>query len=150
MEQSVCDSLGAFGALTNSPLIAAIDLGLLAALILFSCGLAAVPRGMLRLWRQGTTVFDRCPRWWPYSARSWKGWVRSLPIGCLGALFLWLAGWMVLAGRSRITDGIAIVAWSGLVICIFTMATVMLWNRPKFVVPPTRREEPGFLQDRTR
>lgn len=131
-------------------MIAAVDLPYLAALILFSLGLAATPRVVLRLWRHETESFDRCPRWWPYGHRSWKGWVRAIPVNSVGAFFLLVAGWMVPIGRSTLSDAVAVVAGCGLLICSFAFLTVMLWNRPQLVVPPNRRREPGLLRDPSR
>jgi hypothetical protein len=103
--------------------------------------------GALLLWRGRTDVFDRPPGAWPYSETLWKGWVRSLVVQCLiitSAIGLIL--YSIWGPSDKSTARVVFVV--GLVVAGLAFAlgmTAIYWNRPKFVVPPHLRSEPGAV-----
>lgn len=108
-----------------------------------------------RFWRNARSVpaWIGVPGWWPLGGALWRGTVRSCAVwvsmGSLAALLLVMAevgGWRgrptaieSLTGALVTTLSVAILVLLGL------MATVVLFNRPRFVVPPHLRSEPSAL-----
>jgi len=120
-------------------------------MVVFSVGVvAALPR-VRPLWRHETTFYDQTPSWWQWSDGAWKGWVRAMPVGALAAAMMVPAGWIaVLEWRSPITDTILVALGVGSLVAVAGVAAIMLWNRPKFLVPPYRRHELGIVAARRR
>jgi hypothetical protein len=97
---------------------------------------------------------DIAPSAWPFSRAHWNGVVRCyVAVGPFVAVFV-SAG--VLGARfegtlSPALENLIFVVGGGsflVMMCIY--AGVILWNRPKFIVPPHLRGAPGLLEARRR
>jgi len=97
---------------------------------------------------------DIAPSAWPFSRAHWNGVVRSyVAVGPFIAVFVGvgLVG-LVLEGRLSPAQDDLVWAISGgsLLVALLIMGGVILWNRPKFIVPPHLRGAPGLLEARRR
>jgi hypothetical protein len=112
-----------------------LAIGVFAALALLAT------RGLPRLWRNESDQWNRMPEWW----------VRGLPTAVV-------AGWAMLVGTPLTvlavgrtdTVGDVLTGALGVVLVCIVLAgalwvTVVLFNRPRFVVPPHLRDRPGLL-----
>src|SRR3954453_18390597 len=103
-----------------------------------------------RVWR-GHSELDGAPppAWWPFSPPLWRGVARAFPVQ--GACALVLIGGGIaadLAGRdsSGYDVGMA-VGLVGLLGIVLLALPIALYNRPRFLVPPHQRDEPGALAE---
>lgn len=106
-----------------------------------------------RYWRHEITVLDRgAPTWWPYGAALWRAWIRTSAISgtwllsaSIGYLLLVLGPdptWpiAVVIGYRAVAVGVPLT----LLVAAFT---VILFNRPRIVVPPYLRHQPGAVAE---
>jgi hypothetical protein len=100
--------------------------------------------GAPRLWRGDADVDEPAPAW-PFGAPAWRGVIRSFIVGppCIALVF---AGGAV----AELTDaddlGMAIGAF-GLLAVVALHVPMLLFNRPKALVPPPLRDQPGALRE---
>jgi hypothetical protein len=103
-----------------------------------------------RIW-QGRSQYDpsRPPAFWPFSLPLWRGVARAFPIQ--GACVLILLGGGIAGvligedGRGYdIAMGIGFAGVLGLFVLAFP---ITFFNRPRFLVPPHQRDEPGALAE---
>src|ERR1043165_1861031 len=111
-----------------------------AAMFLLFC-----PFVTLRFWRGKASYSFRRPSYFPLSERAWRHTMMTLPVGTVGMAFLVLGAWAFRLG----------VDWLGLAFAFLFAATafvawplVFLWNRPRLLVPPFLRDDPGYVHDR--
>ena len=89
--------------------------------------------------------------WWPLGEALRRGFLRGLTVGIVGftCLLIALAAAIAadaVAGTAAIVLGRTAQAFFLLfVVLLLVDAGVTLFNRPKFVVPPYLRDEPGAL-----
>jgi hypothetical protein len=91
-----------------------------------------------RVWRTGQmNATGRRPDWWPYGEVGWLAWARVYPttgvvvsLGCLSFLFGGTIGRVLLGGC---------------VAAAFVCVSIVLFNRPRLLVPPPRRGDPGVI-----
>ena len=111
-----------------------------------------------KLWRHETRIWDgRAPSWWLWGEALFRGWVRSLVIGtAAGTAMVFALGVMLVVQPDLdnpqssqesqlevVAIGVALGVWILLTLMLFS---VILFNRPKFVVPPHLRNERGAIQ----
>lgn len=111
-----------------------------------------------KLWRHETKIWDgRAPSWWLWGEALFRGWVRSLVVATAAGTALVILSAVVLAvdpdydapsdareSQAEIVAGaVAVGVW---VLLTLTMFSVILFNRPKFLVPPHLRGERGAIQ----
>jgi hypothetical protein len=100
--------------------------------------------GAPRLWR-GDAEVDEPPPAWPFGAAAWRGVMRSF-IVCPPFIVLVFAGGAVAELSDADDLGMAIGA-IGLLASVVLHVPILLWNRPKALVPPPMRGEPGALRE---
>jgi hypothetical protein len=112
----------------------------LAAALIFALWVVGAPR----LWRGEADVDDPSPAW-PFGAATWRGVIRGFIVGPPCIAFA-LAG----AAVAELTDaddlGMAIGV-IGLVGFVVLHVPILLFNRPKALVPPPLRHQRGALRE---
>jgi hypothetical protein len=103
-----------------------------------------------KVWR-GESEFDGDdpPAWWPFSLPLWRGTGRALPVQGLSVLVLIGAGIVsdLVGSDSRDYDLVMAIGCVGL-LGIFCLAfPITYYNRPKWLVPPVWRDDPGAVEE---
>jgi hypothetical protein len=91
--------------------------------------------------------------WWPYGDATRRGVIRGFVPVTLAVWGIVFGYWVVLLSPGRpghlspatTALGAFAIAWS--VGCGVLLLTVMYFNWPKFVVPPSQRSEPGAIAE---
>lgn len=117
--------------------------GLIFALGCLSFAYFAVGR---KAWR-GETAFDGTvpPAWWPFSLPVWRGVGRSF-VAVVPFLLVMFIGGLIAEFSSAEDLGLSIAAL-GLLGVPFIQAPIVFFNRPRWLVPPHQRDEPGALEE---
>jgi hypothetical protein len=103
-----------------------------------------------KVWR-GESEFDGDdpPAFWPFSKALWRGAGRALPV--LGASVLVLIGAGItsdLVGTdSKYYDTVMAIGVLGLLVMFVIAFPIMYFNRPKLLVPPIWRDDPGAVAE---
>jgi hypothetical protein len=124
-----------------------------AVLVLGCAGLALASVGLVRLWRREVFSADM-PSWWPYGGALWRGYVRAMPVGSISFLVL-MAGLLILifVPTEGGCCGFAVPNWFVFPFLISFFGTlglalsVILFNRPRFIVPPHLRSQVGAISE---
>ena len=103
-----------------------------------------------KVWR-GESQFDPTspPAFWPFSVALWRGVGRAFVIQGLAVLLLIGGGVAgdIVGEDSSSYDWVMGIGLIG-VLCLFFLAfPITFFNRPKFLVPPHQRDEPGALEE---
>jgi hypothetical protein len=112
----------------------------LLAVLLLAMWLVGAPR----LWR-GESDVDEPPPAWPFGAAAWHGVIRSF-IVWPPLLALAMAGAAV-AELTEADDVGMTLGVIGLFGGVALHIPILLWNRPKVLVPPPLRRQPGALRE---
>jgi hypothetical protein len=103
-----------------------------------------------KVWR-GESEFDGGdrPAFWPFSTALWRGAGRAIPI--LGASVLLLIGAGIasdlIGADSKYDDAAMSIGLLGLLGTVCLGFPVMYFNRPKLLVPPPWRDDPGAVEE---
>ncbi|MGB6771347.1 MAG: hypothetical protein WBF51_05005 [Candidatus Dormiibacterota bacterium] len=91
------------------------------------------------IWSHRNTFWDK-GRWraTPFN----RGWVRAMPTGVVGALFLVLGGWGAVFNAPVLA---VLVSWTACLLCAVLVFVIVIFNQPKLFVPPYLRNEPGMF-----
>ena len=116
-------------------------IGALLAVLILAAWLVGTPR----LWRGAADVDDPPPAW-PFGAASWHGVIRSFVV-CAPFIALVFAGG-ALAELSDADDLGMAIGLIGLFVSVVLHVPILLWNRPKALIPPPMRDQPGALGKR--
>jgi hypothetical protein len=126
----------------------ALWLGFLIVLLLFA--MLQLPRA----WARGLGYPTTAPGWWVWGNELWKGYMRALPFAVAGG-FVWfvIALGALLVHRAEPDEyGLHVPVWYALLLFgafaywALTMASIMLFNWPKALVPPRSRHERGAIR----
>ncbi len=103
-----------------------------------------------RIWR-GRSEYDpsQPPAWWPFSDPLWRGVARAFPVQG-GCVLLLIGGGIAADLIGEGSQGYDVAMSVGLVglLGIFLLALpITFFNRPRFLVPPHQRDEPGALAE---
>jgi hypothetical protein len=106
-------------------------------------------RGVRAMWRGPVRLFAEPFPWWVWGAPLWRAYVRGMV--AVGTTFVVdLLAVMVLIWAPD-ADAVLVAAVSVLVLSLavgfLLMLTVALFNRPRAVVPPYLRDQPGALAE---
>jgi hypothetical protein len=125
---------------------------LVVGIVLAAAGLSQIPR----LWRNDGVRFSSTPSWWLWGDALFRGWLRARVVAVVTFLVLILIVASGVGGSQAVTDGssalikyafdTAIVGFTALFfVGIVLWLAVILLNRPKLLVPPASRREPGAI-----
>ena len=89
---------------------------------------------------------DVPPDWWFLGAATWRGIARAY-VATGPFLLLFCAGALAAEVTDAYDAGMA-VSVAGLLLGVLVHASIVLFNRPKALVPPHLRDEPGALAER--
>lgn len=92
---------------------------------------------------------NRVPAAWPFGAAMWHGYVRGLPVLC--ALFpLGLPIALINRFGGETLNEVVLPPFAfGILAAMLLCATIVFFNRPRFLVPPHLRAQPGALDEWT-
>lgn len=119
-------------------------------IIAFAAIVALFAVAFTRIW-QGRSELDGSspPSWWPFSDALWRGVMRAFPVQAACVILLIGGGIGAdLAGKDSqgydIGMSVGVVGLLG----IFLLALpITFFNRPRFLVPPHQRDEPGAVAE---
>ena len=129
-------------------------------LLLLTAAMFTLPIALPKLWRGDSTFGKSVPSAWPYDEATWRGCMRAMPCLVVGGPGLVIAGWCFMLWTS--IDGYYFVSdptvrwWlplgavfgAGCTVLAFAAGlSVFLFNRPRGIVPPHLRSEPGAFND---
>jgi hypothetical protein len=119
-------------------------IGLIVLAVIVLLGTSFIPR----YWSHPVEYRPPRPEWWFFGDAVWRGFLRSLPAAVIGAWFLILATFGIVLSNRKIIDE-SVPVWLGLGFFLFGVLaiTIALFNWPKFLVPPSLRDEPGAVQE---
>ncbi len=111
----------------------------------------AAVRNLPRVWRHEFRHQDRVPDYWPWGEALWHGYVRAIPVGT----FTILIGIAVLGLGLLVPEEptgplvrpywYVLPAFSAMGIVFLTMVMIVFFNRPKRLVAPHLRRQPGAI-----
>jgi hypothetical protein len=109
---------------------------------------------MAKIWsddRMSDRIFKTMRSWWLWSDALLRGWIRALPVGLVGGWFLVVAMAVAALATETMESSLGFGLLAFLVLLLFVSlgmaVSVMLFNRPSFVVPPHLRDSPGALKE---
>jgi hypothetical protein len=111
-------------------------------------GLYAV--AIKRVW-QGASEYDPSdpPAWWPFSLPLWHGVSRAFPVQ--GACLILLIGGGIagdIVGKDSSGYNVAMsIGLLGLLAGLLLGLPITFFNRPRFLVPPDQRDDPGAFAE---
>lgn len=114
--------------------------------------LVLLPR-IRAIWRGGEALHSLERTWsgmWPYGTRSLRAWVRALiPIYACGYFLLFMTVGVFIRQADRqmrpFLAGVALIRVIGTITMVALAASIILFNRPKWLVIPTMRSDDGLL-----
>lgn len=106
-----------------------------------------------RYWMKGVPHVDpdRPPRAWVWGGALWKGFVRALPIA--GPQIVLFFGPALPVELELVVPGSSAWEWQGRLwilamgIVLISELGIVLFNRPKFLIPPRFRNQPGAIEE---
>lgn len=103
-----------------------------------------------KVWR-GESHLDgsRPPEFWPFSLPLWRGVGRALPIQGMSVLLLIGGGVAgdVVGKQSQAYDVVMGIGALGLLGLFLLAFPITYFNRPRFLVPPHQRGDPGAVEE---
>ena len=100
-----------------------------------------------QMWRGERVRQLTMPSWWPFGVAIWRGLLRSVPLQPF-----WLApSFLLMLVDTENASGAGRLAIDLLVVWIMSVwaiwFSIVLWNRPKRLVPPWARDDAGAIQE---
>jgi hypothetical protein len=133
------------------------EFGLLQAIVLTLLMLVMIGASlrMPNIWsdeQMSDRLFKTMRSWWPWGEPLLRGWIRALPAGLMGG---WLLVAATIVAAMVATEKLASSpGFGGLAILVFlvflslgTVASIVLFNRPSFAVPPHLRSQTGAVSE---
>ena len=112
----------------------------------FVAGLVIGRRVWNNEWRWQAFHPDAVPAWWPYGDALWRGWLRLTVLGWLEVSLLGIGVVLIQAdGGVVLTIGTVVSVIVFLLLCL--AVPIVLFNRPRFLVMPWLRAQPGALAE---
>lgn len=133
-----------------------VDGPTLIVLALFAAAIAGATARLPSIWKSGgRNAASGFKSWWPYSSAALGGWLRAMPTGILGGwcFVVTLVGLLVAVYFDEWrapAETVATLGLLGMFGCLVLVASVILFNRPRLLVPPSRRSDAGLVHHWTR
>lgn len=119
----------------------------LSLVVLFALALRQLPE----LWREGLWVwdYDRPEEWWGLGLPLWRGIIRMAIPGFVAVLpFIAVAlVWTAFPEGSTMYYVLGYVGCAGLLLLAYIEGGIVLFNRPRALVPPPYRDRPGAVAE---
>jgi hypothetical protein len=132
--------------------VGALDVPIGYAIFMTLGALVFVPlclRGVRLMWREPMRVFAEPFPWWVWGAPLWRGYVRGLVT--VGATFvidlIAVLALVWLPGGDAVVIAVAPVLLGSIAVGFVLAVTIVLFNRPRRLVPPYLRDQPGAVSD---
>jgi len=106
-----------------------------------------------RVWHHEWTHLDRTPYSWRWGDAAWRGYVRALPASIMGFGVLSATVPLLMLfpedpqGPFVRPYWFILLSQGMLIVPLLSMGTAILFNQPKFIVPPHLRAQPGMLAE---
>jgi hypothetical protein len=102
--------------------------------------------GMPRYWSRPDPRFGVVLSLWVQGDALWRGYVRAMPTMVIGlGLVIAFAAYMLVVGPPRVRADVFWVWFVLLLASLSALVTIPLFNRPRVLVPPYLRAEPGAI-----
>ena len=117
-----------------------------------TAAVARVPSFWKDQWSGAFRQPDSAPAWWLWGQPFWRAYLRGYPLGAVAFLIV-MASFAASNLMQRSPDEAGPAFWAllpgGLALAVATVLGLGLVfiNRPKWVVAPRHRSEPGVLQE---
>jgi len=118
--------------------------------VFFAVLVAGYAYAVAPVWRGHSELDGSAPAaWWPFGTPLWRGAARAFPVQG-GCVLLLLGGGIAadLAGEGSAGYDVAMgIGLIGLLGVIGLALPITFYNRPRFLVPPHQRDEPGAVAE---
>jgi hypothetical protein len=115
-------------------------------LAIFVTGLVIGRRVWRNEWRWQAFRPDRVPDWWPYGDALWRGWLRLTVVAWIEVSLFGVALPLLQAERGPLMTIGTVAAVLAFVFLLMAIP-IVLYNRPRFLVLPWLRHQPGALAE---
>jgi hypothetical protein len=106
-------------------------------------------RGVRSIWREPVRLFAEPFPWWVWGAPLWRGYVRGMV--AVGATFVTdlvaVMALIWLPGGDAVVIAVVPLLVGSLAVGFVLMLTIVLFNRPRRLVPPYLRDQPGAVAE---
>jgi hypothetical protein len=115
-------------------------------LAMFVAGLVIGRRVWRNEWRWQAFHPDRVPDWWPYGDALWRGWLRLTVVGWIVVSLIGIGLPLIQAKEGPLMTIGTVLACLAFVFLLMAIP-IVLWNRPRVLVIPWLRHQPGALAE---
>jgi hypothetical protein len=100
-----------------------------------------------RMWRNEWNTWDpdRVASWWPYGGALWRAVLRFSPAGGAAGVLTGLSAFLLSFESDGLYGGGLVLAILALGVFFVVCASIALFNRPKRLVAPHLRDQPGAI-----
>jgi len=104
------------------------------------------------IWKGARPSEEFPPVWWLWSDRAWRGVIRSFTSTYVAFISLTIAAPVSIIARNveqplaAVFAWIALTAMAFLIVAIVCSVTIVLFNRPRFLVAPRLRSDLGVIR----
>jgi hypothetical protein len=111
-------------------------------------GLVLASTGLPGLWRGQSPMGEKLPAYWLWGRPLYRGGIRALPSIMVALLFVALSAIAIpLNQRGIIGDWLFLTLFFASVVAVLMAVSVIMFNWPTFLVPPSMRGERGSIQE---
>jgi hypothetical protein len=104
--------------------------------------------GLPELWRGQSPVADRVPAYWLWGRPLYRGGIRAVPSIMIALLIVALSAAVIpLNQRGIVGDWVFFTLFFASIVAVLMAVSVIMFNWPTFLVPPSMRGERGAIQE---